>query len=76
MNQATIKLLVVNDDDMNCDIAKDTIESMNLGNVGFSSMVLDKYDMIVYVGAKGSKILKSKYTPLGLITKKKKGVGN
>lgn len=76
MNQETVKLLVVNDDDMNCDIAKDTIESMNLGNVGFSKMVLDKYDMVVYVGAKGSKILKSKYTPLGLITKKKNRVGN
>ena len=72
MEQANVKLLIVNDDDMNCDIAKDTIESMNLSNVGFSSLVLDKYDMVIYVGAKGSKILKSRYTPLGLITKKKK----
>lgn len=72
MEQANVKLLIVNDDDMNCDIAKDTIETMNLGDVGFSSLVLDKYDMVVYVGAKGSKILKSRYTPLGLITRKKK----
>ena len=72
MEQASVKLLVVNDDDMNCDIAKDTIETMNLGNVGFSNLVLDKYDMVVYVGAKGSKILKSRHTPLGLITRKKK----
>ena len=72
MEQANVKLLIVNDDDMNCDIAKDTIETMNLGNVGFSSLVLDKYDMVIYVGAKGSKILKSRYTPLGLITRKKK----
>ena len=72
MEQANIKLLVVNDDDMNCDISKDTIDSMNLGNVGFSNLVLDKYDMVIYVGAKGSKILKSRHTPLGLITKKKK----
>ena len=72
MEQANVKLLVVNDDDMNCDISKDTIDSMNLGNVGFSNLVLDKYDMVIYVGAKGSKILKSRYTPLGLITRKKK----
>ena len=72
MEQANVKLLIVNDDDMNCDIAKDTIESMNLSNVGFSNLVLDKYDMVIYVGAKGSKILKSRYTPLGLITRKKK----
>lgn len=72
MEQANVKLLIVNDDDMNCDIAKDTIESMNLSNVGFSSLVLDKYDMVIYVGAKGSKILKSRHTPLGLITRKKK----
>ena len=72
MQRESVKLLLVNDDDMNCDIAKDTIETMNLGNVGFSLKVLDQYDMVVYVGAKGSKILKSKYTPLGLITKKKK----
>ena len=72
MEQANVKLLVVNDDDMNCDISKDTIDSMSLSNVGFSNLVLDKYDMVVYVGAKGSKILKSRYTPLGLITRKKK----
>jgi hypothetical protein len=72
MQRETVKLLLVNDDDMNCDISKDTIDTMNLGNVGFSLKVLDQYDMVVYVGAKGSKILKSKYTPLGLITKKKK----
>ena len=72
MNQANVKLLVVNDDDMNCDIAKDTVETMNLGNVGFSDLVLNKYDMVIYVGAKGAKILKSKHTPLGLITRKKK----
>lgn len=72
MEQANVKLLVVNDDDMNCDISKDTIDSMNLSNVGFSNLVLDKYDMVVYVGAKGSKILKSRYTPLGLIIRKKK----
>ena len=72
MEQTSVKLLVVNDDDMNCDISKDTIDSMNLSNVGFSNLVLDKYDMVVYVGAKGSKILKSRYTPLGLITRKKK----
>lgn len=76
MEQANVKLLVVNDDDMNCDISKDTIDTMNLGNVGFSNLVLDKYDMVVYVGAKGSKILKSRYTPLGLITKRKSRVGD
>lgn len=69
MERANIKLLIVNDHDMNCDISKNTIDSMSIVNVGFVMSDLEKYDMIVYIGAKGSKILKSKFTPLGKIIK-------
>ena len=69
MERANIKLLIVNDHDMNCDISKNTIDSMSIVNVGFVMSDLEKYDMIVYIGAKGSKILKSKFTPLGKIKK-------
>lgn len=67
MNKADVKLLIVNDADMNCDIAKDTIDNMSIANVSFVKADLDRFDMIIYVGAKGSKILKSKHTPLGRI---------
>ena len=67
MNRADVKLLIVNDADMNCDIAKDTIDNMSIANVSFVKADLDRFDMIIYVGDKGSKILKSKYTPLGRI---------
>lgn len=69
MNRADVKLLIVNDADMNCDISKNTIDSMSIANVAFVKADLDKFDMIVYVGAKGSKILKSKHTPLGKIVR-------
>lgn len=67
MNRADVKLLIVNDADMNCDIAKDTVDNMSIANVSFVKADLDRFDMIIYVGVKGSKILKSKYTPLGRI---------
>jgi hypothetical protein len=69
MNRADIKLLVLGDQDMECDLAKNTIQDMNIGSTSFKGADLERYDMVVYIGSKGAKILKSKYTPLGIITR-------
>ena len=67
MERGEAKVLIVNDNDMNCDISKNTIDFMSIANIGFSKLVVDKYDIIVYAGAKGTKVLKSKYFKTGKI---------
>jgi len=55
------KLLILNDDDMNCKTGSD-IEKMQLTDIGFSMFAIQDYDMVIYEGKKGMKILKSRYT--------------
>ena len=67
MDRRLIKTLIVNDDDMNCDCSTKTIEDITILNVGFSVSVLDSFDMIIYDGTRGTKVLKSVYTKTGII---------
>lgn len=62
-----INLLVLSDEDMNCDTKKKGLSDMSLQNIGFSMFAIKDYDLIIYEGQKGSKILKSKYTKKGEI---------
>lgn len=67
MNKKQITLLVLDDNDMNCDSKDLELEKLDLNNAGLSMLVLQNYDLVVYQGSKGSKILKSKYTKKGII---------
>lgn len=67
MKKQNIKLLILDDADMNCDSKTADLDKMGLENIGFSMLAIQGYDMIVYEGTKGSKILKSKYTKKGKI---------
>lgn len=67
MNKKQIALLVLDDNDMNCDSKEIELEKLDLNNAGLSMLVLQNYDLVVYQGSKGSKILKSKYTKKGII---------
>ena len=67
MKKQNIKLLILDDADMNCDSKTDDLDKMGLENIGFSMLAIQGYDMVVYEGTKGSKILKSKYTKKGKI---------
>ena len=60
---------MVNDDDMNCDSTKDTLDDMSIAQIGFSMKVLNEYDMIIYSGKRGVKILKNRYGALGIVGK-------
>ena len=62
-----INLLVLNDEDMNCGTPEKGIAGMSLEDIGFSMLAIEKYDMVIYEGKKGSKILKSRYTKKGEI---------
>lgn len=53
---------------MNCDVKTLTIDNMSLGDIGFSTLAIKDYDMVIYEGLKGTKILKSRYTNKGKVT--------
>lgn len=67
MDRRVINTLIVNDDDLNCDCSSKTIDDITIVNVGFSIGVLGKFDMVIYKGTKGTKILKSTFTRTGII---------
>lgn len=67
MKKYNLKLLVLNDEDMNCDSKNTDINKINLENIGLSMFAIQEYDLVIYEGVKGSKILKSKYTKKGVI---------
>lgn len=67
MKKQNIKLLILDDADMNCDSKTDDLDKIGLENIGFSMLAIQGYDMVVYEGTKGSKILKSRYTKKGKI---------
>ncbi len=67
MDRRVVNMLIVNDDDLNCDCKSKTIDDISIINVGFSIGVLDKFEMVVYKGSKGTKVLKSVYTKTGTI---------
>jgi hypothetical protein len=67
LKKANIKLLILDDEDMNCDTKNSSIDKMSLENIGLSMFAIQDYDLVIYEGKKGSKILKSKYTKKGKI---------
>jgi hypothetical protein len=70
MKKFLIQTLTVNDDDLNCKDLSKEIETIDLGTLGFVSSDLDKFQSIIYVGARGIKVLKHPIIPSGTIIKK------
>ena len=60
MNRKTINALIVGDQDLDCKKDKEsmTVEDIKLESLGFSLSDLDKYDLIVYKGRLGKKVLR------------------
>lgn len=67
MDRKSIKLLLVDDEDLNCSDKKITLTDLNLLNLSFNQEDLVPFDLIVYKGKKGTKILKSRYFKSGKI---------
>ena len=63
-----LNLLVLSDEDMNCSTKSGTLEKMSISDIGLSMFAIQDYEMVIYEGAKGSKILKSSYTKKGIIS--------
>lgn len=67
MDRRVVNTLVIDDKDLECNCDSITLKSLNISNVGFISSDLEKFDLIVYKGKKGQKILKSAITKTGII---------
>lgn len=66
MNRLDLKVLLVNDNDVECKTDHD-LTKMTVANLNFIPSDLDGYDMIIYQGTKGTKVLRSKHTKTGII---------
>lgn len=69
MNRVSLKTLILGDDDVNCKVESD-VSKMNLDSTNFLPKDLDTYDLVVYQGKRGTKILKSRYFNGGTVKTK------
>lgn len=60
MDRYTLKTLVVNDDDLKCETGKIPLLAIGIGHLNFLEKDLWEYDLIVYQGIKGCKILRNR----------------
>ena len=61
MERKQLSALIVNDDDLECPGKKEkTLElrDIKLSSVGFVTKDLDKFDLVIYKGKLGKKVLK------------------
>ena len=62
MERRTLSTLIVNDNDLECRKGKEKkeikLEDIKLSSVGFVMSDLDKFDLIVYKGKLGKKVLR------------------
>ena len=53
MKRDLAKILILNDEDMNCDPKNEKgLEKMTLSDIGFSALVIKDYSLIIYQGKK------------------------
>lgn len=68
MVRKTLNTLMVNDDDLLCDPKHAlTLSDLKLTNINPELGELDSFDLIVYVGRKGTKVLKSRVFRTGKV---------
>ena len=67
MKKIKMKSLLVNDNDLECNCENLTLTDMSLCNVSFNEDDLKDYNLVIYVGSKGQKILKADYFRTGIV---------
>lgn len=67
MERRVIKTLIVGDNDLDCNCDKVTIDNMTILNLNFVWKDIEDYELILYKGKRGTKILRSKYFNTGKI---------
>lgn len=69
MIKTSLLTLIVDDNDLECKNDKTTLTDLSLNSLNFKLEDIEKFDLIVYRGKKGSKILKSNHFRSGKIVK-------
>lgn len=59
MTTKTVKILVVNDDDLDCTKEERTLEDITIDKVGFSVSSLSSFQIVIYKGKLGKKVLRA-----------------
>lgn len=67
MDRKMMNTLIVNDQDLDCGKKELTLTDMTLQDVGFPLDTMAKFDLIVYSGSRGTKVLKSRAFKTGKI---------
>lgn len=67
MERRMMKTLIVNDSDLNCDCEKVNIDNLTVLNLNFIWKDIEDFELIIYKGKRGTKILRSKYFETGKI---------
>lgn len=67
MERRIIKTLIVEDSDLNCNCDKTTLDNMTVLDLNFVWKDIEDYELIIYKGKRGTKILRSKVCEIGKI---------
>lgn len=67
MIRKQVNLLVLSDDDMECRRENMPIEELGLVDTSFTLKDLEPFDIIVYQGRRGTKLLRSRNFKSGII---------
>jgi hypothetical protein len=59
--------LIIGDNELNCNCKDLKIEDLNITHIGLNLSILKQFDLILYSGEKGTKLIKSRYTKTGII---------
>lgn len=62
-----VNALLIGDSELECNCKDKTIDDVNITMIGLNPDDLKKYDLIIYSGSKGTKLIKSTYTKTGKI---------
>lgn len=62
-----VKTLIIGDNELECECDKLTLQDLNANHIGFAASIINEYELIIYEGKKGTKILKSRYTKTGVV---------
>jgi hypothetical protein len=62
-----VNALLIGDNELECNCKDKTIDDINITMIGLNPDDLKKYNLILYSGSKGTKIIKSTYTKTGKV---------
>jgi hypothetical protein len=61
MERRVMNTLIVDENDLNCNCKDLKLEDINQSKLAFINTDLEKFDLIVYKGKQGTKIIRSRY---------------